>query len=368
MTEWNTALNNRVVKETRFIDKETNKEKIDKSSTVYDDSVIVSEVSTTMFRDTEIQITRNHSAENKFYVNLFVPKTNKQIPNKLYRTKAHCAATIMMALTMGTEIDERRQARLDRRYVEIQNRIRTKRTNTLRNGGFSDICIEAILQYIKDHPIPKRSYIYDSLITILSKHYADLTGTCDAVKALDEQERGLHVERMYEQACVLQTRSFTTEEGDPSISHKAAGRLFREVETPVRLPPGMTVVRSIYRQIDSEVKSNTRLMRIVNILVAMYEAYTGVTPLQILSGREVRKAKLRESRLANIQGGHGRYSVTSGMNKTTKPNDNNNSKRNWKKEHHSDNSKKQFNKKQEGLLTVGEALGSAFDSLASEHK
>ena len=268
--EWNNALKSETIKKTQSDEKGN----------------IIRQTSVIGFRGTLIQIHRKAVGDGTYTAELFVPSTNKFISNKKFTSKAKCAEAILMALIPGTEKEDIRAARTERRAEEMRKKIIAERIETLRTVNMIREDFEWFCALLNQNLQAGRSYYDGVLVDVLTKWYPAISGSESFVKTLPRKDASLHVERMFEMiAMILEKKEYSKSHGKRiALSNYDAAKLFRRVPDPnVHLPAGILMVKQVFREIDEYLEGNIqKLLYVVQVLEEYYQLKTQLTSKQIL--------------------------------------------------------------------------------------
>lgn len=346
--EWNNALKSETIKKTQSDEKGN----------------IIRQTSVIGFRGTLIQIHRKAVGDGTYTAELFVPSTNKFISNKKFTSKAKCAEAILMALIPGTEKEDVRTARTERRAEEMRKKIIAERIETLRTVNMIREDFEWFCALLNQNLQAGRSYYDGVLVDVLTKWYPAISGSESFVKTLSRKDASLHVERMFEMiAMILEKKEHSKSHGKRiALSNYDAAKLFRSVPDPnVQLPVGILTVKQVFREIDEYLDGNIqKLLYVVQVLEKYYQLKTQLTSKQILVAAADRRARAKEKKLRNIEGyeNHGTITVLSVGTERNKD------RKTTKKPHpKKDQCQEQPTDDRPGMVSVASAIGNALDGL-----
>lgn len=295
--DWNEAVKNEKIIKTQYTDK---------GEVIWQRGIV-------MFRGVEIQTHRKSDGRGNYHVELFVPKTNKFISNKRFPTKAKCAEAIILALLPGNEKEEIRSQRAERRATALRKKITGERIESLRKLNMKKDDFAWFCELMNRNLQVGNSFYDDVLVDVLTEFHEELCCEKSVLDKLTDRDRPRHMERLYELVASICKKSVHARDGGRILLPQAAARLFRTVPDPAfKLPEGVVVVKTVFRNIDMFLHNDTKkLTYICSVLQDFYKAKTDKTPEQILAAAEERKKRAKERKLRRLEGlnNDGTYTV-----------------------------------------------------------
>ncbi len=266
--DWNTAIQSRtIVNETRN-----------------QAGVITMQETKFKFRDVEITMfsrilpgsDRLPPEKRRWASEMFVPSTNKIIPSVRYNSRARCAAEILAALIPGRDHEDHVEARNQERRKRYMEKLYNERKVRLASTSFTPEDQEFILNWMQGHVIVGRLSWDDTVIDILCKYHAYITGIGLSEHGINlNEEAKLHIGRMYGTACQMISEAFTDKNGLPALTRGSLSRNFLAPRNNIKY--GIYVVRSGYSKIFDECHLSTKFMHVVNLIAAYYAKLTGMS-------------------------------------------------------------------------------------------
>lgn len=138
------------------------------------DGKIMAERATFQFRGHEIEMVSKLGRDGKYYAELYVPFTNKFIPNKKFATATDCAIEIILALKEGTEYEDRRLLRTKQKAENSIKKINSKRKELL-DKLFPNEYVTYLLGEFEKNIVNRNVRWDDSFITTLEKYGREIT-------------------------------------------------------------------------------------------------------------------------------------------------------------------------------------------------
>lgn len=293
--DWNTAIQSRtIVNETRN-----------------PAGVIIMQETKFKFRDVEITMfsrilpgsDKLPPEKRRWASEMFVPSTNKIIPSVRYNSKARCAAEILAALIPGRAHEDLVEARNQNRRKQFMEKLNSTRKARLAQTSFATEHQEFILDWIQNHVIAGRVSWDDTLVDILCKYHAYITGIGLSEHSINlNEEARLHIGRMYNTACQLISESFTDKKGLPALTRGSLSRNFLAPRDNIKY--GVYVVRSAYAKIFDECTLSTKFMHVVALIAEYYAKVTGVSIEDRIAEMKAYREKQKEKKFHKEFKGH----------------------------------------------------------------
>lgn len=352
--DWNEAVKNENIIKTQYNDK----------------GEVLWQRGTVTFRGTEIQTHRKSDGRGGYHVELFVPKTNKFISNKRFPTKAKCAEAILLALLPGTEKEELRNQRAERKAAVLRKKITGERIESLRKLNMKKEDFAWFCELMNRNLQAGNSFYDDVLVDVLSKFHKELCCDKSILDQLPERDRASHMEQLYELVTLIGRRSIHARTGGRILLPQAAARLFRTVPDPsFRLPAGVVAAKSVFRNIDAFLHNDTKkLTYICSVLQDFYQSKTDKTPEQIIATADERKKRAKERKLRRLEGlnNDGTYTVLGSTQpmqqeqKTTQPKP---QKQNRQPKQKRSQQQDTFLDSRPGMVSLGNVIGDQLSGL-----
>ena len=314
--DWNEAVKNENIIKTQYNDK----------------GEVLWQRGTVTFRGTEIQTHRKSDGHGGYHVELFVPKTNKFISNKRFPTKAKCAEAILLALLPGTEKEELRNQRAERKAAVLRKKITGERIESLRKLNMKKEDFAWFCELMNRNLQAGNSFYDDVLVDVLSKFHRELCCDKSILDQLPERDRA---------------------SPDPSF----------------RLPAGVVAAKSVFRNIDAFLHNDTKkLTYICSVLQDFYQSKTDKTPEQIIATADERKKRAKERKLRRLEGlnNDGTYTVLGSTQpmqqeqKTTQPKP---QKQNRQPKQKRSQQQDTFLDSRPGMVSLGNVIGDQLSGL-----
>lgn len=262
------------------------------------------------FRGVVIENHKKPSATNpnEWVYELFVPSTKKFISNRRFRSRAECAAAIMMALIPGNDHEERRYQRIAARKALMTHRIMRERRIRMKKTNYSSEAKSFLMNKMHANLINNTAKFDDTLMNVLEKYCDQIIG----FNIEDDRLREQHVDCLFENLSIIMSKTFTGQQGDLMISKQNANYLYRELNLSDRVPEFVRNVKKLIHDMDEYVHNPVKFIYCVNILVTWFEDTYKVSRDAKVAAATERRARSREKRIQHEN--RGGFSISSIIN------------------------------------------------------
>lgn len=327
------------------------------------------------FRDTKIQTHRKYDGQGGYVVELFVPRTNKFISNKRFATRAKCAAAILMALLPSNDKEDVRNQRAERRAEEMRKKITGERIEALRKLNLPKADFAWFCDVMNKNLQAGNSFHDDVLVDILTKFHDQLLCEKAYINTLPQRDQHCHMERLFEMVAMIRRKAIHTRDGEMILLPRDAARLFRTIPDPAyRLPEGICMVKTTFREIDNYLHGHTKkLIYVCQVLIDFYTYKTSKTQEQIIAAADERKMRAKERKLRQLEGlkDDGSYTVFGEPtvkeqrgHRNNKPPKQNNASKKPQKQRNQPNRQDPLDDGRPGMVSLANVIGSQLEGFA----
>ena len=283
LADWNTAIQSRKV-----INGTTNPK-----------GVVLTQTTKFRFRNTDFEMftkiypgDENAPDRKRRYRNeIFVPRTNKFVPNLTFKSHAAMMAAILCALTEGNEHEDKVAKREQERKEKFFAELRKERCVRLTSCGYTSDETEVLLNWLDTHVYDDHLHWCETAVDVMCKHYQYITGRGlieIGINLKDEAKR--HIDRMYTTIANLMRDTARDKYGYPVFTKHTCSKQF--LFPKENLSYGVYTVRSAFTKIFNECGFGAKFHYVIELIATLYEHMTNTS----LADKSA-EAKLRQERM-----------------------------------------------------------------------